>query len=115
VKLQLLAPGETASPGSAIFGKTGRAHGTNGRGLAIAFTVNAVDAELEPGERHHRQQINITSTDPRMIYCRRTQLWFAGTKPFSLTTKTAGSWNRELSTDVYGWRQGPHTRVLRSQ
>ena len=94
VKLQLLMPGETAAPGTPT-GKTGSPTAqTAGTGYTV--TVNAVDANW------NLISINDTVCD----HLQRRQRRFAGqrgagggTRTFSLTNKTAGSWT-VTATDV---------------
>ena len=54
-KLQLLVPGETAAPGTTT-GKTGTPTAQIGRHAAFTVTVNAVDAQLEPGQHQRYRQ-----------------------------------------------------------
>src|SRR5262249_17169977 len=94
-KLQLLAPGETAAPGSSS-GKTGTPNAqTAGTGYSV--TVNAVDANWNL-VNNITDTININSTDPNDVLPANAAL-VAGTKSFSLTNKTAGTWT-VTGTDV---------------
>jgi hypothetical protein len=94
-KLQLLAPGETADPGSAT-GKTG-APSAQTANVGYSVTVRAVDANwnLVNTSTH---TVGITCTDPNDLLPANATL-VAGTKSFSLTNKTAGSWTI-TTTDV---------------
>src|SRR5205823_4010484 len=83
-KLQLLMPGETASPGSAT-GKTG-APSAQTAGSSFTVTVNAVDANWNPVTS--TDTIAITSTDANAALPANAAL-VAGTKTFSVTAKTA--------------------------
>ncbi len=86
-KLQLLMPGETAAPGT-VSGKTGSPTAQTA-GTALTVTVNAVDANwnLVNSNTH---TINITSSDAAATLSAAAAL-VAGTKTFSVTLKTAGS------------------------
>src|SRR5205814_9084657 len=88
VKLQLLAPGETAAPGSAT-GKTGSPSAQTAA-IGYSVTVRAVDANwnLVSTNTH---TVGITCTDPNDILPANAAL-VAGTKSFSLTNRTAGNW-----------------------
>ena len=86
-KLQLLMLGEAAAPGTSS-GKTGTPNAqTAGTGYTV--TVNAVDANWNVVSNTHT--INITTTDPNDVLPANAAL-VAGTKTFSLTNKTAGTW-----------------------
>ena len=94
-KLQLLMPGETAAPGTGS-GKTGTPNAQTA-GVAYSVTVNAVDANwnLVSTSTH---TVAITSTDANATLPANAAL-VAGTKTFSLTNKTAGSWTA-TATDI---------------
>ena len=86
-KLQLLMPGETASPGSTT-GKTGTPTAQTA-GTAFNVTVNARGCELEPCETV-TDTVGITSSDANATLPSNAAL-SAGTQTFSVTLKTAGS------------------------
>src|SRR5207248_4752091 len=94
-KLQILAPGETASPGSAT-GKTG-APTAQTAGAAFNVTVNAVDANWNL-VTNITDTAGITSSDANAILPANAAL-SAGTQSFSVTFKTAGS-QTVTSSDV---------------
>ncbi len=85
-KLQLLMPGETASPGSAS-GKTGSPSAQTA-GTSFNVTVNAVDANWNLVSA--TDTAGITSSDANAALPANAAL-VAGTKTFSVTAKTAGS------------------------
>lgn len=85
-KLQILVPGETASPGTAT-GKTG-SPSVQTAGTPFNATVNAVDAYWNVVTSTHTVQI--TSSDPNAVLPTDTAL-VAGTQTFAITAKTAGS------------------------
>jgi hypothetical protein len=85
-KLQLLVPGESASPGSAT-GMTG-APSAQTAGTAFNVTVNAVDANWNLIATN--DSISITCTDTNAALPANSAL-SAGTQNFSVTFKTAGS------------------------
>src|SRR5439155_1235530 len=85
-KLLLLAPGETAAPGSPT-GKTGTPTAQTA-GSAFTVTVNAVDASWNP-VNSVTNTVGITSSDTNATLPANAAL-VAGTKTFSLTFKTAG-------------------------
>src|SRR5439155_991028 len=93
-KFQLLVPGETAAPGSAS-GKTGTPTSSTA-GTAFNVTVNAVDANWNLVSSTHT--VGITCTDPNDLLPANAAL-VAGTKSFSLTSKTVGSWT-VTATDI---------------
>src|SRR5262249_25617844 len=93
-KLQLLVPGETAAPGSAT-GKTGTPSAQTA-GVGYSVTVRAVDANWNLVSSTH--PVGITCTDPNDILPANAAL-VAGTKSFSLTNNTAGSWTI-TATDI---------------
>jgi hypothetical protein len=93
-KLQILVPGETASPGSAT-GKTGTPTvATNG--TAFNVTVNAVDANWNLVSTNHT--VGITSSDANATLPANAAL-VGGTKIFSVTLKTAGT-RTVTATDI---------------
>src|SRR5439155_1727485 len=85
VKLQLLAPGETAAPGSAA-GKAGTPT-VQTAGTAFNVTVNAVDANWNLISTN--DTVAITSSDANAILPTSAAL-SGGTKAFSVTLKTGG-------------------------
>src|SRR5262249_1777162 len=86
-KLQILAPGESASPGSAA-GKTG-APATQTAGAAFSVTVNAVDANWNP-LTNITDTVAITSSDANATLPASSAL-VNGSQNFNVTLKTAGS------------------------
>jgi aspartokinase-like uncharacterized kinase len=94
-KLQLLVPGETAAPGSAT-GKTG-APTAQTAGVGYSVTVRAVDANwnLVNTSTH---TVGISCTDPNDLLPANAAL-VSGTKTFSLTNRTSGSWT-VTATDI---------------
>jgi hypothetical protein len=86
VKLQILAPGETAVPGSAS-GKTGTPT-VQTAGVAFSTTVNSVDANWNLINTN--DTVAITSSDPNATLPANAAL-VGGSKAFSITLKTAGS------------------------
>src|SRR5206468_4143362 len=99
--LQLLVPGETAAPGTAS-GKTGTPGGQSA-GTAFNVTVNAVDANWNLVSSTHT--VGITCTDPNDLLPANAAL-VAGTKSFSLTNKTAGSWTITATDITDGTKTG---------
>jgi anti-sigma factor ChrR (cupin superfamily) len=93
-KLQVLAPGEAAAPGSAT-GKTG-VPTVQTAGTAFNVTVNAVDANWNLVNTN--DTVRITSSDANATLPANAAL-VAGTKTFSVTFKTAGS-RTVTATDV---------------
>ena len=93
-KLQILMPGETASPGSAT-GKTGSPSAQTA-GASFNVTVNAVDANWNPVSA--TDTVGITSSDANAALPANAAL-VAGTKTFSVTAKTAGT-ATFTSTDI---------------
>jgi hypothetical protein len=87
VKLQLLAPGETAAPGTAT-GKTGTPTARTA-GTAFSLTVNTVDALWNIVPTNHT--VGFTSSDPNAALPANTALGTDGTRAFNVTFKTAGS------------------------
>lgn len=85
-RLQVLAPGETALPGSAT-GKTGAALPQTA-GAAFSVTVNAVDAGWNPVNTN--DTVTISSSDTNAILPASAAL-IGGTKTLSVTLKTAGT------------------------
>src|SRR5207249_9517780 len=86
-KLQLLAPGETAAPGSAS-GKTGTPT-VQTAGTAFTVTARAVDANWNL-LTNVTDTVGITSSDANASVPANAPL-IAGTKTFSVTLRTAGS------------------------
>src|SRR5205085_2062797 len=86
-KLQLLVPGETASPGSAT-GKTG-APSARTAGIAFTVTVNAVDANWNLVNTV-TDTAGITSSDSNATLPANAAL-SAGTQSFSVTLRTVGT------------------------
>src|SRR5438477_372710 len=93
-KLQLLVPGETASPGTAT-GKTGTPTAQTA-GTDFTVTINAVDANWNLVSSTHT--VGITSSDANATLPANAAL-VAGTKSFSVTLKTAGS-RTVTATDI---------------
>src|SRR5207249_3676572 len=85
-KLQLLAPGEIAAPGTAN-GKTG-ASAAQTAGTAFSFSVNAVDANWNVVNTN--DTVAITSTDVNAALPTNAPV-SSGSMNFSVTLKTAGS------------------------
>ncbi len=85
-KLQILAPGETAAPGTAT-GKTGTPTAETS-GSAFTVTVNAVDANWNPVSSG--DTIRITSGDVNPTLPGNASL-VAGTQTFSVTLRGAGA------------------------
>src|SRR5207249_1432825 len=86
-KLQILAPGETAAPGSGI-GKTGS---PTAQTAAVPFTVtvNAVDANWN-SIGNVTDMVGITSSDANAVLPGTAAL-AGGSGTFSVTLKTGGS------------------------
>ena len=95
-KLQLLMPGETAAPGTST-GKTGTPTAQTA-GTAFTVTVNAVDANWNLVSSTHT--VAITSSDANAGLPANAAL-VGGTRTFSVTIKTAGSWT-VTATDTDG-------------
>jgi hypothetical protein len=87
VKLQLLVPGETASPGSPS-GKTGTPS-NEVAGVAFTVTVNCVDSNWNTNPNDN-PIVTITTSDPYDTEPAPSGL-INGTKTFSVTLKTAGT------------------------
>src|SRR5262249_30761745 len=85
-KLQILAPGESAVPGSGS-GRTGTPSGEVS-GTAFNVTVNAVDANWNVISTN--DTVAITSSDANASLPANAAL-VAGSKSFSVTLKTGGS------------------------
>src|SRR5439155_26353255 len=85
-KLQILAPGESASPGTAT-GKLGTPAAQTA-GTAFSVSVNAVDANWNLISTN--DTVAITSSDTNAALPSNAAL-VAGTKSLSVTLKTAGS------------------------
>src|SRR2546426_1615312 len=104
VKLQLLVPGETAAAGTAN-GKTGSPSAqTAGTGYSV--TVNAVDPNWNVVTTA-TDTVGITSTDPNDVEPANAAL-VSGTKSFSLTNSTVGTWT-VTATDVTNGGKTPYT------
>ncbi len=86
-RLQVLVPGETAAPRTAS-GKTGTPT-VQTAGTPFTVTVNAVDADWNVVSSTHR--VGITSSDANANLPANATL-VAGTRTFSVTLKTAGTW-----------------------
>ena len=86
-KLQLLLPGETASPGT-VSGKTGTPASATA-GTAFNAVVNAVDANWNQVNTI-TDLVNISATDANATLPANAAL-VAGTKTFSVAFKTAGN------------------------
>ena len=108
-KLQVLAPGETAAPGS-LTGKTGTPTAQTA-GTAFNVTVTAVDAYWN-FIALVTDTVGITSSDANAILPANAAL-VAGTKNFSVTLQTAGSRTVTASdiTDV-GTAPGTSSPIL---
>src|SRR5207249_4678955 len=87
VKLQLLAPGESATPGTAT-GKSGTPT-AQAAGTSFNVTVNAVDANWNLVNTVS-DTVAITDTDLNNTAPANTSL-VSGTQAFSITLKTSGS------------------------
>jgi hypothetical protein len=85
-KLQLLVPGETATPGTST-GKSGTPTGQTGT-VPFNVTVNSVDANWNPVSS--TDTIHIASSDAAATLPSNAAL-VAGTKTFSISLNTAGS------------------------
>jgi hypothetical protein len=94
-KLQILLPGETAAPFTGS-GKTGTPTAQTA-GAAFSVTVNAVDANWNVVSL--TDTVGITSTDVNAVLPANALL-VAGTKTFSVTLKTVGSWTL-TATDIF--------------
>src|SRR5262249_50023032 len=94
-KLQILAPGETASPGSTT-GKTGS---PSAQTAAVPFnvTVNAVDANWNL-INSVTDTVGITSSDPAATLPANAAL-VSGTRSFSVTLSTTGG-RTVTATDI---------------
>jgi hypothetical protein len=97
-KLQVLAPGETASPGTAI-GKTGTPAAQTA-GAAVNLTVNAVDANWNLVGTV-TNTVGLTASDSSATLPANTAL-VAGTKALSVTFKTVGSQTVTVSDTTDG-------------
>src|SRR5439155_158562 len=87
VKLQLLAPGETAAPGSSN-GKTGTPTAQTA-GTSVSVTVNAVDANWNL-VTNAGDTVGISSTDANASLPSNGAL-VSGTKSLNVTLNTAGT------------------------
>ena len=86
-KLQVLLPGETGAPGTTN-GKTGSPTAQTA-GVSYSVTVNAVDADWNLVGTN--DTVAITSSDPHASLPGNAAL-IDGSKTFSVTNRTAGSW-----------------------
>jgi len=102
-KLLVLLPGETAAPGTAT-GKSGTPN-TQAAGTGYSITVNSVDSQWNPVTSTHTMAI--TTSDSNDVLPANAAL-VAGTRAFSLTNKTAGSWT-VTATDISGGAYTPYT------
>jgi hypothetical protein len=93
-KLQVLVPGEVAAPGTAS-GKTGTPTAQTA-GSPFTVTVNAVNASWNVVSSTHT--VGITASDANATLPANAHL-VAGTRTFSVTLNTAGSWT-VTATDV---------------
>ena len=100
-RLQILAPGETAAPGTTT-GKTGTANAQTA-GTAFNVTVNAVDGWWNLVNTNHT--IAITASDPNATLPTNAPL-VGGTKAFSVTMKTAGG-RMLTATDITDGSKAP--------
>src|SRR5262249_3431542 len=96
-KLQVLVPGETSAPGSAT-GKTGTPTAQIA-GSGFSVTVNAVDANWNLVNTN--DTVALTSSDANATLPANAAL-SGGTKIFSVTNKTAGSWTFTASDVTHG-------------
>src|SRR5206468_4420948 len=97
VKLQLLAPGETAAPGTAA-GKLG-APVAQTAGTAFTVTARAVDANWNL-LTNVTDTVGIASSDSNAAVPGNAAL-VSGTKTFSVTLKTAGTATLTASDITY--------------
>ena len=102
-KLQVLAPGETAAPGT-LSGKTGTPTARTA-GIAFNVTVNAVDAYWHLVSS--TDTVGITSSDANATLPSNAAL-VAGTRIFSVTFKTAGG-RTVTATDITDGTKTPDT------
>src|SRR5581483_10820177 len=96
-KLQVLMPGETAAPGT-VSGKTGTPTAQTA-GTAVTVTINAVDASWNVVSTN--DTVAITSSDANAALPVNAAL-SSGTKTFSVTFKTVGSWTVTASDVTHG-------------
>ena len=106
-KLQLLAPGEAAAPGTPT-GKAGTPT-TQTAGAAYNVTVNAVDANWNLINTN--DTVAISSTDTNAALPGNAAL-VTGTKTFSLTNRTAGSWTLTAADITHASIQPSTTPLL---
>src|SRR5206468_769259 len=108
-KLQLLAPGETAAPGtpSTGTGKTGSPNAQPAGGPAFTVTVNSVDAAWNVVSS--TDTVGITSTDLGAMPGNAALV--SGTKTFSVTLRTAGSQTLTAS-DITTPARSPNSSVI---
>ncbi len=95
-QLQLLLPGETATPGLSP-GKTGSPT-TRTSGIGFSITVNSVDTNWNVAASSDTVQITATS-DASAVLPANTAL-VAGTKTLSVTNAVAGSLRSLTATDI---------------
>ena len=107
-QLQVLLPGETATPGVAP-GKTGSPNG-QATGMGYTVTVNAVDADYNLINTN--DTVHITSSDPYAGLPADGAL-SGGTMTFTVTNRTVGSWTVTAS-DVTASGHCGQTPVRRS-
>src|SRR5437016_6372954 len=110
-KLQLLAPGETAAPGTSSSGpgKTGSPNAQPAGGTAFTVTVNAVDAAWNVVTSAPTDTVGITSTDLGAMP--GNQALASGTQTFSVTLRTAGSQTLTAS-DITTPARTPNSSVI---
>src|SRR5439155_288790 len=108
-KLQLLVPGETATPGTSSSGpgKTGSPNAQPAGGAAFTVTVNAVDAAWNVVSS--TDTVGLTSTDLGAMP--GNQALVSGTKMFSVTLRTAGSQTLTAS-DITTPARTPNSSVI---
>ena len=102
-QLQVLLPGETAAPGT-VTGKTG-APTAQTAGTAFNVTVNAVDAGWNVISTN--DTVAISSSDANAVLPANAAL-VAGTKTFSVTSKTSGA-QTVTASDVTNGGIAPNT------
>src|SRR5437667_242145 len=110
-KLQLLVPGETATPGtsSSGSGKTGSPNAQPAGGTPFTVTVNAVDAAWNVVTSAPTDTVGITSTDAGAMP--GNQALASGTQTFSVTLRTAGSQTLTAS-DITTPAKSPNSSVI---
>jgi len=108
VKMQLLAPGETAAPGTAS-GKTGTPSDQTA-GIGYTVTVRAVDANWNLVTSAPANTIGITTSDPNDAHPANAAL-SSGTRTFGVTNKTAGSWTVTANNVTDGTKTSANSTV----